>query len=128
MLRAEVGFKIIGSIRPVTEAQEEPRLWAATLVRRIQQVCRQLLGSDYRADGIRNRHGFAAVYQPTDAWQDDLDENRRATISTPPVASMAQAARNWLFTRARSRQRMTSSAPTWPSAAQRLPPLLFYVP
>src|ERR1700674_834678 len=41
----------------------------------------------------------------------DLDENRRATISTPPVTSTLQAARNWLFTR-QSHQRTTSSAPT----------------
>jgi hypothetical protein len=67
MLRAKIGFKITGSIRSVTEAQEKPRLCAATLVRWIQQVRRQLVGSDCRADSVRNRHGFAAVYQP-DAW------------------------------------------------------------
>ena len=100
MLRAKVGLKIIRSIRPVTEAEQEPRLCAATLVRWIQQVRRQLLGRDCRADSIRNRHGFAAVYQPTDAWRGDLDENGRSTISTPPVASTSQAARNWLHTAA----------------------------
>src|SRR5882762_6177769 len=41
----------------------------------------------------------------------DLDENCRATISTPPDTSTLQAARNWLFTR-QSHQRTTSSAPT----------------
>ena len=63
MLRAKVGFKITGSMRSVTEAQEKPGLCAATLVRWIQQVRRHLLGGDCCAGGIRNRHSFAAVYQ-----------------------------------------------------------------
>src|SRR5262249_26364758 len=65
VLRAKVGFKVTGSIRPVTEPEEEPRLCAAASVRGIQHVRRQLLGSDRRAGCVRDRHGVAAVYQPT---------------------------------------------------------------
>jgi hypothetical protein len=65
MLRAKVGFKSLRSIRPVTEAEQEPRLRAAALVRGIQQVGRQFPGSYRRAGSIRDRHNVVGVYQLT---------------------------------------------------------------
>jgi hypothetical protein len=95
MLRAKVGFKVIGSIRPVTEGKEEPGLCAATLVRWVQQVRRQLLGS-YRSTGsIRNRHGFAAVYRPTVPRNDYRCERakRPDRIEIVSVADLRRAAK-----------------------------------
>lgn len=63
MLSAKVSLKSLGSIRAVAEAEEALRLCATALVRRVQQVRRELLGSDRRARGVRDQHGVVAVYQ-----------------------------------------------------------------
>lgn len=56
MLCPKVHLKNLRGISSVTDAEQELRLGAAAFVRRIQQVIPQLLDSDNRAVGIRDRH------------------------------------------------------------------------
>src|SRR5688500_16236887 len=54
MLRRQIRFQRPRVVRPISNAEEQPRLRTAALVRDVQQLCREHLSSDNRAIYIWN--------------------------------------------------------------------------
>jgi len=61
VLSASIGLERVGSVRPVTHTEQQPRLCGPPLVRHVQQVRGQLVGCDDRAIGVWNRHLVAVT-------------------------------------------------------------------